>query len=316
MEEPKLCVSCKKRPVAGKRRDAVYCIDPKCRKEAHLKRKELAAQVPPVLSANKSSLIVTFPDGRRCLIELTLLESVAPTPLPTLVQVPNTPTENNSGSILSQEEGARVLGPSSQIHSDQIQSTEQSTALAVTATQNHSDQIQRPGTASRLSPLPSQAAEPAQTSHMSTVTSPDIGNAAAAPTLATGSAGEPSREPRLRTVELYFLDESGRQLSLPDAVRLRGDRAWRMRPHAKAALGTSEQEGYGLGGEPGSWPVHFPAQAPSHFGLDADIGVVCKDSGTGGIWATVPTILRDILGSDWRAQVRSAADRTSSTLRR
>ena len=68
-----LCASCKTRLVAGKRKDAIYCTDPKCRKDAHLKRKEQAAQLPPTLSANKSSLIITFPDGRRCLIELTLL---------------------------------------------------------------------------------------------------------------------------------------------------------------------------------------------------------------------------------------------------
>jgi hypothetical protein len=142
MDESRLCASCKTRPVAGKRKDAIYCTDPKCRKDAHLKRKEQAAQLPPTLSANKSSLIITFPDGRRCLIELTLLESVAPTPLLSLTQVPNTPTENESGSTLVQAEPISGIEGSGQIQTDQIlHSLVQQTALP-TSLQDAPDQIQ------------------------------------------------------------------------------------------------------------------------------------------------------------------------------
>ena len=42
MEDLKVCISCT-RPVTGKRKDAIYCADPQCRKDAYLKRKEQAA---------------------------------------------------------------------------------------------------------------------------------------------------------------------------------------------------------------------------------------------------------------------------------
>jgi len=73
--------------VTSKRRDAIYCRNPRCRKEAFLARKEQAALDPLPGGKNKASVVVAFPDGSRWLMELTPLQPTAQTQLPTLTQV-------------------------------------------------------------------------------------------------------------------------------------------------------------------------------------------------------------------------------------
>ena len=75
------------RKVTSKRRDAIYCRNPRCRKEAFLARKEQAATAPLPIGKNKASVVVAFPDGSRWLVELTPLQPTAQTQLPTLTQV-------------------------------------------------------------------------------------------------------------------------------------------------------------------------------------------------------------------------------------
>ena len=74
------------RKVVSKRRDAIYCRNPRCRKEAFLARKEQAATDPLPIGANKASVVVAFPDGSRWLMELTPLQPIAQTQLLTLTQ--------------------------------------------------------------------------------------------------------------------------------------------------------------------------------------------------------------------------------------
>ncbi len=316
MEDLKVCISCT-RPVTGKRKDAIYCADPQCRKDAYLKRKEQAAQVPPALSANKSSLVVTFPDGRRCLIELTLLEAVAPAPLPTLTQIPNVPTENGSGSSLAQADADAMLAGSVGITTEQIPPTStQPTALSSSA-KIESDQIQPADTES----LPTSALhverKSVQTVPISASTSADIGVVAATPSVANDrSSAQSPVEPRLRTVELFFRDDMGGELTFQNAVRRRADNTWRLRRYAKAMLGFSRSEGHGLGGTPGSWREYYPGQSPSAFGLDSDIAVIYRDAEAGRVYAALPELLRETLGPGWREQVRQFADRTPTGLRR
>ena len=75
------------RKVTSKRRDAIYCRNPRCRKEAFLARKEQAATAPLPIGKNKASVVVAFPDGSRWLMELTPLQPTAQTQLPMLTQV-------------------------------------------------------------------------------------------------------------------------------------------------------------------------------------------------------------------------------------
>lgn len=310
MDESRLCASCKTRPVAGKRKDAIYCTDPKCRKDAHLKRKEQAAQLPPTLSANKSSLIITFPDGRRCLIELTLLESVAPTPLPSLTQVPNSPTENGSGSTPVQTEPISGIEGSGQIQTDQIlHSLVQQTALP-TSLQDAPDQIQNRLPESAPTSAPSVNAQSGQPDSHSASTSTDIAPSAFVPT-APQDAGraEASITSQVRTVELYFVDEAGRVLTFEKAVRRRDDLSWRLKWHAKAMLGFSPSEGHGLGGRPGRWRDTYRGKAPTEFGLEQDIGVIYYDAATDRQSAASPELLVESFGPGWREQVRRSAGR-------
>ena len=310
MDESRLCASCKTRPVAGKRKDAIYCTDPKCRKDAHLKRKEQAAQLPPTLSANKSSLIITFPDGRRCLIELTLLESVAPTPLPSLTQVPNSPTENGSGSTPVQAEPILGVEGSGQIQTDQIlHSLVQQTALP-TSLQDAPDQIQNRLPESAPTSAPSVNAQSGQPDSHSASTSTDIAPSAFVPT-APQDAGraEASVTSQVRTVELFFVNESGNALAFHNAVRRRDDQSWRLRWYAKAMLGFSPSEGHGLSGKPGRWRDTYPGKAPTEFGLEQDIGVLYYDAEVNRRLAASPELLMESFGPDWREQVRRSADR-------
>ena len=75
------------RKVTSKRRDAIYCRNPRCRKVAFLARKEQSATAPLPIGKNKASVVVAFPDGSRWLMELTPLQPTAQTQLPTLTQV-------------------------------------------------------------------------------------------------------------------------------------------------------------------------------------------------------------------------------------
>lgn len=86
------------RKVVSKRRDAIYCRNPRCRKEAFLARKERAAPEPLPEGANKASVVVSFPDGSRWLLELTPLQPTAQTQLPTLMQVANLAPIQTDGS--------------------------------------------------------------------------------------------------------------------------------------------------------------------------------------------------------------------------
>ena len=316
MDESKACINCK-RPVTGKRKDAIYCSDPQCRKDAYLKRKEQAAQVPLALSANKSSLVVTFPDGRRCLIELTLLEAVAPAPSPTLTQIPNLSTENGSGSSPAQADADAMLAGSIGITTEQIPPTStQPTALS-SSTKNDSDQIQHAGTESLPTSAPHIEKKSDQTAPLSASTSADIGVVAATPSATNDRAAAPSAlEPRLRTVELFFRDDMGGELTFQNAVRSRPDNSWRLRRYAKAMLGFSRSEGHGLGGTPGTWRDFYPGQSPSAFGLDSDIAVLYRDAEAGRVYAALPELLREMFGPRWREQVRQFADRTPTGLRR
>ena len=269
------------------------------------------------LSANKSSLVVTFPDGRRCLIELTLLEAVAPAPLPTLTQIPNVPTENGSGSSLAQADADAMLAGSVGITTEQIPPTStQPTALSNSA-KIESDQIQPADTES----LPTSALhverKSVQTAPISASTSADIGVVAATPSVANDrSSAQSPVEHRLRTVELFFRDDMGGELTFQNAVRRRADNTWRLRRYAKAMLGFSSSEGHGLGGTPGSWREYYPGQSPSAFGLDSDIAVIYRDAEAGRVYAALPELLRETLGPGWREQVRQFADRTPTGLRR
>ncbi len=85
----KKCLVCG-RKVVSKRKDAMYCRNPRCRKKAFLARKEQAANAPTPIGPNKASVVLSFPDGSRWLMELTPLQTMDNGQLLTLTHRPAT----------------------------------------------------------------------------------------------------------------------------------------------------------------------------------------------------------------------------------
>lgn len=261
------------RDVISKRKDAVFCKDSACRKKAHEVRKEQTAMLPPATHGNKASVVVTFPDGGRWLLELSPLHLTAPGQLPTLAQVVSETQEIRSGSVPTvpvvfmptATEPHSTLGPSG-IGSEQISHEVSASAPA------------------RIEPPP----------------------AACAP-VSTNTTPEPARPGELRTIELFFTNESDRRLLFHEAVRRRIGGGWAVRSFARAHLGFGWRDAYGLGGVPGRWRDFYPSQSPTEFGLDADLGVLYADDNDGRAYAADSELLKQALGADWRARLDDAA---------
>lgn len=63
-------------------------------------------------------------------------------------------------------------------------------------------------------------------------------------------------------------------------------------------------EGFGYGGQPGSWPRLYGKKSPADFGLDPDAGVVAFEGQ--GVYAVPGWLLADLFGADWRKTVYAA----------
>lgn len=63
-------------------------------------------------------------------------------------------------------------------------------------------------------------------------------------------------------------------------------------------------EGYGYGGQPGSWPRLYGQKSPAAFGLDSDAGVVAFDGQEA--YAVSGWLLADLFGADWRKTIYAA----------
>lgn len=247
------------REVVSKRKDAVFCKDAACRKKAQQARKEEAAKLPPVASSNKASIVVTFPDGSRWLLELSPLHGANPAQLPSLAQV----------------------AEFSPVHS--------------------------PATAPAAATVP----QPIETAgSLPTTLAPAVAPEQTPPSMPT----EPAPQNGLRTVELYFTDETGRRLYFRDAVRRRLGGGWTLNASVQARLALDPDEGYGLGGVPGRWDEFFPGCPPTRYGLDADIGVLYADDNERRerTYAADPDLLQQTLGTDWRTRLRTRASADKS----
>jgi len=262
----KTCPVCQ-REVLSKRKDAIFCRDATCRKRAQQARKEQAAAVPP--GHNKVSVVVTFPDGRRWLLELSPLDG-EPYALPTLTQVdggregmapqalPTTPSMPSS-----------TVGPGLAPSTLPLESSEHSASPG-------------PDTPPAIAPADLQATE--------------------------GMSAEDHRRQVLRTLELFFIDAAGSLVRFGEAVRARPRRPPAVRSFAKAQLCLRDDDGYGLGGIPGRWPEAFPLHSPAEFGLEANVGVLYYDEDQDQVCVPSHDLLAAAFGPDWRSHLRSAAE--------
>ncbi len=306
------------RKVVSKRRDAIYCRNPRCRKEAFLARKERAATEPLPEGANKASVVVSFPDGSRWLMELTPLQPTAQTQLPTLTQVA-------SLAPLQTEESAEAktaaidLSPGTNgngLEPIQVASTDEK--MDVVVSDSASSSAARPGATeveqNRSEPIQVIVAEDAISSDLpadSTVDAAEIASPVPASTESAESAPvevpkeirPESIEPALRTVELYFVDARGRRMTFESATRYR-DGKWRVDFLARAVLGVGPSEGRGLGGQPGRWRESYPQKSPGECGFVENVGVLCWEDGDGRAHSAEAGLLSAALGPDWRTRLK------------
>jgi hypothetical protein len=314
------CLVCG-RKVVSKRKDAIYCRNPRCRKKAFLAKKEQAASAPLPIGTNRASVVVTFPDGSRWLLELTPLQATERVQFPTLTQV-SSPVDSMSMDALPQlesevkshtstsENGSEQI---SAVSSDGVEDAGLNEGGATRSTSDEALIVSENGSEG----VPSVIADKADSSAFSAVsmvevaeTSPLVaevaGNAAPVAIEAPAEAHAEPREPALRTVELYFVDSAGYRLAFDLAVRFDSGRC-RVTGGAYARLGLAPSEGVGLGGTPGRWKDVYPHKAPSDCGFVDNVGVLCWDDGERRAYAAEAELLYSALGPDWRGQLRQTA---------
>lgn len=272
------------REISSKRKDAKYCRNPTCRKKAHETRKAQAAQLPPSLPEHKASVVIAFPDGSRWLMELTPLQATPPSQFPTLTQVDRTTPQISSGSVPvpAAVPTAAVVAPGHSNELARISSDQIPTAVS--------------GSSSALpDPLALAALPPAAPSPPEAPSTP--------PQEISKSAGG-TATPELRTVELYFTDDTGRRLPFRDAMHRRPGGGWRLSRYARPSLGFGRYEGHGLGGGQGRWREFYAQRSPEDFGFDRDLAVLCADDEAGRAYAPDMDLLTEVLGKAWKEQLR------------
>jgi hypothetical protein len=306
------------RKVVSKRRDAIYCRNPRCRKEAFLARKEQAAPEPLPIGANKASVVVSFPDGSRWLMELTPLQPTPQTRLPTLTQVanlvpfqPNESAEVKTATFdLSPAPKGNGLEPIHAASTDETFDMDASQSAASSAARPGATEVEQ----NRSEPIQVIVADDAVFSGLaadSTIEAAEITSPVVASTeIAESAAVEvptkirpESREPALRTVELYFVDARGRRMTFESATRYRDGR-WRVDFLARAVLGVGPSEGRGLGGQPGRWREFYPQKSPGECGFVENVGVLCWEDGDGRAHSAEAGLLSAALGPDWRTRLK------------
>jgi hypothetical protein len=283
-----------------------------------LARKEQAAPEPLPIGANKASVVVSFPDGSRWLMELTPLQSTAQTQLPTLTQVANLATIQTDGSAEAKT-AAIDLSPATKwngLEPIQAANTDEKSDLVVSERASSSAAMPEATEVdqNRSEPIQVIVAEDAISSDLpadSTVEAAEITSPVPA---STESAESPavevpmeirpeSRKPALRTVELFFVDARGRRMTFESATRYR-DGKWRVDFLARAVLGFGPSEGRGLGGQPGRWRESYPQKSPGDCGFVENVGVLCWEDGDGRAHAAEAGLLSAALGPDWRTRLR------------
>ncbi len=252
-------------------------------------------------------------------MELTPLQPTSQTQLPTLTQVANLATIQTDGSA-EVKTAAIDLSPATNGNGlEPIQEANTDEKADVVVSDSASSSAARPGATeveqNRSEPIQVIVAEDAISSDLpadSTIEAAEITSPVPASTESAESAAvevpteltPESREPALRTVELYFVDARGRRMTFESATRYR-DGKWRVDFLARAVLGVGPSEGRGLGGQPGRWREFYPQKSPGEYGFVENVGVLCWEDGDGRAHAAEAGLLSAALGPTWRERIRS-----------
>jgi hypothetical protein len=306
--------------VLSKRKDAIYCSDRRCRNKAYLAKKQLAASaplplppsLPPLMlplplppSTNKASVVVTFPDGGRWLLELTPLHATAQAQLPTLTQVPTAQELSPPDAAAPPADVGAVRVETTKHEPEPPTSAPVENPSVASPTEHRSAQSSAYHSVAEPSAvtIEAPAAGPTRSSESTAGTSA-AGTSAAGP--AMGPAG--GAKPPQHTVELYFVDRWGRRIRHEDAIIERWHGGWVKDSRAQPRLGFSAGEGRGFGGTPGRWREYYRYRSPTELGFDPNIGVLCWRDDEQRAYAPEPAMLKVALGPDWREQVRKLVE--------
>lgn len=107
-----------------------------------------------------------------------------------------------------------------------------------------------------------------------------------------------------RTCELMGTIRGGPLLSLSSVVQRYRDGRMELAPGVDLYLCRTPYEGHGLSGSPGCWRELYPHTSPTRFGQDADLGIVGWDEHDRRAFAIPESVLRQLVGNDWREKVR------------
>lgn len=105
---------------------------------------------------------------------------------------------------------------------------------------------------------------------------------------------------RFRTFEL-FGQKSGQKVPLSQVLNCEKEGPCTLSPGARVMVTTDPSEGYGLGGQPGSWAKYAGKDTPADYGQDIDRGVLGWDGNTA--WPIDSSFLEQIFGADWRTSI-------------
>ncbi|MBL8632845.1 MAG: hypothetical protein JNM40_06435 [Myxococcales bacterium] len=310
------------RKVVSKRKDAIYCRNPRCRKKAFEARKEQAASATPSSSPNKASVVVAFPDGTKWLMELTPIQPTKQTIVPTLTQVPSEVPSNIEGSASERSVQTDFHPATSPNGSEQISVAVSDDAEAAPMIEGETDHAEAVGDTSvlqngsetvplivadsdQIAPVVDSVAEnPARSGHAPTSDLAVVPDSVEVPTEMTAVP----REPALCTVELYFVDRHDQRMTFESATRYR-DGKWRVDLMARAVLGVHPSEGRGLGGQPGRWREFYPHKSPGECGFVENIGVLCWEDGERRAYVAEAGLLSAAFGPTWPDRIRELVAR-------
>lgn len=304
------CVSCGDPIPEDKRQDARYCGKSKCRGREYRKRHPKPAAQPEA-HEHQASTVLACPCGRRYLLTITELHADEAAAVQTV-----TPASQPTFTRTDEETEALQSAPSPQAAVAITQTAPQTDPPAITpvtdpaVTERGSEaltrsvpQTDRHGSGTGAQPSSGSAEAPQAAASKSTVTADGL----ATVTQSDSATAQPA-ETSLTTLELSFCDATGRKLGFRNAVARNAAGEWSLRPGARPVFRSQESDPRCLSGTPGRWKQFYAGRSPTQFGFDADLAVMFWDQRERRGKAASATVLRGILGNDWKDQLRQIRD--------
>ncbi|MBL9043381.1 MAG: hypothetical protein JNM83_17340 [Myxococcales bacterium] len=292
------CVSCGDPMPDKKRKDAKYCDKASCRGREYRKRQAEAQASESKPHTHAASTVLACACGRRYKIQICALDESESRPEPTPL---TTPPEAITGTVLPTDQqpaepdaGPEVQAADSEAVTQSVLLTDLEPQTADTGPALRADAAAAVTPAVLLTDRPADDPPPSpQHTAMDdtqALTQTDRNEA--------GASG-------FTTLQLYFIQGEHRRQSLNRAVYRRRDGRWTLQPQTRAAFCVGEENRPSLGGRPGAWERFYEGRSPIEFGYEGDLVVMSWDQKDRRGRVVQTSLLRDILGDDWKAKLRA-----------